>query len=87
MNASTSGQLKVLGPWEKFKRYSDNVKVEARLIQVGSTKYLEVKESRGDEITCPGCKIVLSKTGGKKMPRSRLLPADFHTRYKMIDRD
>ena len=87
MSASTSDQLKVLGPWEKYKRYSDNVKVEARLIEIMGLKYLEVKESRGDEITCPGCKIVLSKTGGKKMPRPRLLPADFHVRYKMIDPD
>ena len=87
-------------PWKKYKRYSDNVKVEARLIEHRSPQYsaeegrisecpavklMEVKESKTDEIKCPSCGHVLSQTGGKNVPNFRLDPKIFHARYKPID--
>ena len=76
-------------PWKKYKRYSDNVKIEARLVIDASAqlsgKFMEVRESKGDEIKCPGCGHVLSQTGGKNMPNFRLAPEIFHSRYKPLD--
>ncbi len=76
-----------LSPWKKYKRYSDNVKVEARLITllepvfgIPNTKLMEVRESKGDEIKCPSCGHVLSQTGGKEVPNFKLAPEIFHSR-------
>lgn len=80
-------------PWKKYKRYSDNIKVEARLVTIvnvttqpeGIMKLMEVRESKGDEIKCPSCGHVLSQTGGKQVPNFQLDPQIFHERYKPID--
>lgn len=77
----------ILSHWNRYKRYSDSVKLEARLIQVGDTKLMEVRESRGDEIVCPACKHVLSQVGGKLIPNFQLEPEIFHSQHKPIDND
>ncbi|KKN17678.1 hypothetical protein LCGC14_0963370 [marine sediment metagenome] len=74
-----------LSPWMKFKRYSDNVKVEARLVQVGDRKLMEVRESKGDEIVCSCCGHILSQVGGKLIPNFQLEPKIFHERHKPLD--
>ena len=77
----------VLGPWKKYKRYSDSVKLEARLVKNGDQKLMEIKEPKRNEVKCPACEVILSVSGGRTMPRFMLEPATFHDRHRPLDKD
>jgi hypothetical protein len=74
-------------PWRRYKRYSDNVKLEARLIEVDGRKLMEVREPRGETIVCPSCSFVISQQGGLDMPNNIMDPQTFHSRHRPLDKD
>lgn len=71
-------------PWLKYKRYSDNVKVEARLTTTRGRKFIEIKETRTGNLCCPACGEVLSHMTWENIPNFFLPPAVFHAKYKPI---
>jgi len=71
--------------WATYKRYSDNTKVEARLVAIGEEKYMQVKESRGDKLICPHCNTLLSLFGGKQVGPLYLDPVAFHERHRPVN--
>lgn len=75
-----------LSEWKQYKRYSDNVKVEARLIQVGNRKLMQVKESRSGDFVCPHCAQVISQGNARSFPQTILEPRIFHERHKPLDK-
>ena len=79
--------LSALGEWKPYKRYSDNRKVKARLVQVRDMKLIEVEEEKGEEVKCPSCGHVISQFGGKGLPNSLLLPRIFHERHRPLETD
>ena len=83
MSESTSVQE----PWKKYKRYSDNVKLEARLIEVEGRKLIQVKESRTGDFVCPHCGQVISHGNAHKFPPTILDPKVFHERHRPLDKD
>ncbi len=78
-------------PWKRYKRYSDNISVEARLVTIHSVdgilkeRWMQVRESRGAEICCPACKETLSHFGGNELPDFILRPKIFHDKHKPLD--
>jgi hypothetical protein len=77
----------VQGPWKRYKRYSDNVKLEARLVQMGDHKLMQVKESREGNFTCPCCSALISQGNAKAFPQVLLEPKSFHERHRPLDTD
>lgn len=82
-----STSARALSPWKNYKRYSDNVKLEARLIQVGDRKLMQVKESRNGDFCCPHCSEVISQGNGRVFPQIILEPKIFHERHRPLDKD
>lgn len=82
-----------LGPWIKYARLSDNIKVSARLVERTDTvdekeammKMLEVKEDRMSEFTCPSCKYLITQRDARTFPNLFLEPKIFHAAYKLVD--
>jgi len=71
-------------PWKRYKRYSDNRKVEARLHP--QRHLMEVRESnRSEDVTCPHCHVLLSRGNGNETPDAFLPPNVFHERHKPLD--
>lgn len=87
MEGNTMPSTSALGPWKRYKRHSDNVKLEARLVQVGDKKFLEVKESRVGDFVCPCCSTILSQSNARSFPRMLLEPKIFHERHRPLDKD
>jgi hypothetical protein len=77
----------VLGPWKRYRRRVDNVKLEARLIEWQGTKYLEVRESRGEDFCCPYCSTLLSQKNGGRVPPALLETKIFHERHEPLDKN
>lgn len=77
-------------PWKWYKRFSDNKKVEARLLP-GHHLYfpggplIEVRESEMEDFICPHCKVLLSKGNGKGFPKVLLPVPLFHERHRPLD--
>ena len=74
-------------PWKRYKRHADNVKLEARLVELEGKKFMEARESRGECITCPYCRETLSILSGNEWPNFVLEPKVFHTRHRPLDTD
>lgn len=71
--------------WLQYKRYSDNVKLEARLVEWEGRKLMEVKTSSTGPHLCPECKCTLSVGIGRKGIMTTFLEvADFHAKHKPI---
>ncbi len=74
-----------LSPWKKYKRRVDNVPAEGRLVLRNGEKLLEVKESKGDDYSCPSCKHLITQRNGRDLPNFFLEPVIFHETYKPVD--
>lgn len=74
----------VLTPWQRYKRYSDNVKLEARLVQTKGKKIMQVREPKGETYCCPECRTILTQGNGLLLPDFLLEPKVFHERHKPI---
>lgn len=73
-----------LTSWLKYKRYSDNREVSARLVRMGDTKYMEVKESRIGPFHCPACGELLTQATTGAFPNFFLEPKLFHEKHKPV---
>jgi hypothetical protein len=71
-----------LSPWKTYKRYSDNMKVEARLVSLGGVRMMQVKEPKSENYNCPECKVLLTQGNGLSMPQFLLEPKIFHERHR-----
>ena len=79
--------LSIQGPWRKYKRFSDSVKLEARLVEVQGEKFLQIRQVGGKEFRCPACQEVLTEVGAENFPATFLRPKTFHEKFKPIDPD
>jgi hypothetical protein len=77
----------VLSEWKNYKRYSDSVNLEARLVNLKGKKMMQVREKKGEDFVCPCCAALLSKGNGKLVPQFVLEPAVFHQRHRPLDKD
>lgn len=73
------------GPWKKYARRADNVKVTARLVERKGAKFLEVKEKRMGDFTCPNCSYLLSQQDTGAFPNFFIDPAKFHESHRSLD--
>lgn len=74
----------------KYKRASDRVKLEARLVKdKKGNKRMEVKEARtkGGNFLCPHCSKMISEGNLEDFPQLVIGPATFHAGHRPIDPD
>ena len=75
----------LLTNWTRYKRRSDNVTVEARLIKEDAIKMMEIREERVDNVSCPVCNTILTTRNGRHFPNFILEPGVFHERHRALD--
>ena len=75
------------GEWMKFKRKSDNVKVDARLVQTNAgRRMMQIREPRGTDLVCPACSAMLTQGNARLVPDFLLEPVIFHERHNEYGR-
>lgn len=75
------------GPWKKYARLADNVRVTARLVEWKGGKFLEVKEKRMGDFTCPNCSYLLSQQDTGAFPNFFIETQKFHQSHRPLDFD
>ncbi len=74
-----------LSDWKRYKRYTDNAKLEARLVLSGRKKMMETREGREGDFLCPHCHRVISEGNADQFPPTLLKPPTFHSLHKPLD--
>jgi hypothetical protein len=75
----------VLTEWKRYKRYSDNRRVKARLIERDGKKLIEINEPRMETFSCPFCGEMLTQADTGSFPNFFLEPPIFHQKHKPVD--
>lgn len=79
-------EVKELGPYRRYKRLSDRRPIEARLVNVGDRKLMEIREKASEICRCPECDLMISVLHpGDEHLLTYLEPPEFHPRHRLLD--